>query len=208
MLKQLTDIWRNNHGSILFASGCVVAIVMSIAWRLDLIPDIRPTLRTSPTLMGGTRSKVVPNIVVVSVTSDEPLDGEVTFQVFTPPDTPNEPLVPFTSRTHRMERGVSEFVVTDLARGTYAAMAFIDINSNLQLDLADDGAPAEPFAFAKVSHRSDETLANGVFNVALEPVFVKFHLKAPASPVTPRPEPTQGTEEKGASTSSRPNVKS
>ncbi len=107
-----------------------------------------------------------------------------------------------------MERGLSEFVVTDLARGTYAAMAFIDINENLQLDLADDGSPAEPFAFAKVSHRSEENLANGVFNVSVEPVFVKFHLKVPSSPVAPRPEPAQPTDGKGASNSARTSVKS
>jgi uncharacterized protein (DUF2141 family) len=183
MLKQIINIWRNNNGTLLFICGAAVVVVMSVLWRFDMIPDIGQSLRASPTVMGG-RVTALPTIVVVSITSDDITTADVQMQIFTTPAIVSESLVPIETRTVTMRAGLSEFLVTGLARGAYAAIGYIDINSNGQIDLAADGSPAEPFGFAKTSSQIDsQTLANGVFEVSGEPAFVKIHLLKPKFPV-------------------------
>ena len=189
MLKQLIQVWRNNHGPILFVSGFLVAICMSVLWRFNLIPDIGPALRASPTLM-GTRAKTVPNIVVVSITLDDSPDAEVTLQVFSPPDVASETLTPLETRTVQLDEGVAEFVMTALPQGTFAAIAYFDVNENMQLDISDEGTPTEPYAFASSKQSNDaSTRAKGVFEVGTEPAFVKFNLKNPLSAEASKPPP-------------------
>ena len=201
MLKQLIQVWRNNHGPILFVSGFVVAICMSVLWRFNLIPDIGPALRASPTLMGN-RSKPATNIVVMTVTSDELPDAEVTIQFFSPPDMLSDTLTPLEIRTERLESGLKEFVKTDLPRGTFAAIAFVDLNENMQLDINDEGLPTEPFAFATSNRTKDaSTLANGVFEVGLEPTFLKFKLKNPVAGEASQPAPQPASSNPSTNTS-------
>ena len=127
--------------------GFLVAIFMSVMWRFDLIPDIRPIMRTSPTLMGS-RTRTMANIVVVTVTCEDVPNAQVTIQFFTPSETGSDSLTPLESRNEQLDGGIKEFLVTDLARGAVAGIAYIDLNGNGQLDIADDGTSMEPFAFA------------------------------------------------------------
>jgi len=185
MLKQIINIWRNNNGTILFACGLAVVIVMSILWRFDMIPDVGQSLRASPMLIGG-RVTSLPNIVVVSITSEDPPAAEVHMQVFSTPEMIGDSMSPIESRITTMQNGISEFLIMGLARGTYAGIAYIDSNDNGQIDLAEDGSPAEPFGFAKVRSEDDtQSLANGVFDVSGDPIFVKINLIKPKFPVAP-----------------------
>lgn len=181
MLKHLLNIWRNNNGTLLFACGLGVVIVMSILWRLDMIPDIGKTLRTSPMIIGS-RVTPLPNIVVVSITSDDLKNAEVVTQLFS--NTPSDTLAPLESRTTVMHDGLSEFLITGLARGTYAGIAFVDVNSNGQVDLAEDGSAMEPFGMMKVrTFDESKSLPSGVFELSGDPIFVKIKLLAPKTPV-------------------------
>ena len=197
MLKQLLQVWRNNHGPILFTSGFLVAIFMSVMWRFDLIPDIRPIMRTSPTLMGS-RTRTMANIVVVSVTCEDVPNAQVTIQFFTPSETGSDSLTPLESRNEQLDGGIKEFLVTDLARGAVAGIAYIDLNGNGQLDIADDGTSMEPFAFASAkSPDGAQPAARGVFEVELEPVFVKFRLQQPDKAAEPpKPDKKSSRNEK------------
>ncbi len=188
MLKQLIQVWRNNHGPILFVSGFLVAICMSVLWRFNMIPDIGPALRASPRLMGD-RTKPAPNIVVVSITSEDAPDAEITLQFFAPPEFANETLTPLETRKERLDDGIAEFLLTDLARGTFAAIAYIDANENMQLDISEEGIPTEPYAFASSKRANDASAqAKGVFEVGNEPTFIKFTIKAPLAAQAQRPE--------------------
>ena len=181
MLKQIFNIWRNNNGTFLTACGLAVMIVMSILWRFDLIPDLGQSLRVSPILLGG-RVTSLPNIVVVSITSDDFPTAEVQMQVFSTPEMVNESLSPIESHLTTLRNGLSEFLLMGLARGAYAGIAYIDVNNNGQLDLGEDGSPAEPYGFAKASSQDDsQPLAGGVFEVTGDPAFIKIHLKKPKS---------------------------
>ncbi len=190
MFNQLIQIWRNNHGPILFISGFVVAIVMSVMWRFDLIPDVRPVMRSSPTLLGS-RARVPTNVVVVSVTSEETPEAMVTIQFFTPSDSGGESLSPLESRTEQLDGGVKEFLITDFTRGAVAGVAYVDLNENAQLDISEDGTPIEPFAFASAKQAEGaQPFGRGVFEVGTDPVFVKFRLKQPSNAATSaKPEP-------------------
>lgn len=206
MLKQLIQVWRNNHGPILFTSGFIVAIVTSVMWRFDLIPDIRPVMRSSPTLLGN-RTRTLTNIVVVSITYDENPNALVTVQFFTPSESGSDSLTPLESRSEQLEGGSKEFLVTDLARGAVAGIAYVDLNQNSQLDIDENGTANEPFAFATVKQPENAPpAARGVFEVGMEPVFVKFRLKQPnaaAGPKSdskpdPKPDPKNLRNEKAA----------
>lgn len=186
MLKQIVDIWRNNYGSLLSGCGLAVVIVMSVLWRFDMIPDIGQSLRASP-MMIGPRVASLPNIVVVSIMSDDLQDAEVLMQVYSAPGLPSDTLAPLESRATVMQSGLSEFLITGLARGTYAGLAYVDTNSNGQVDLAQDGSPAEPFGMVKMkTYDESKSLPDGVFEVSGEPTFVKIHLLKPKSPVPSR----------------------
>ena len=94
----------------------------------------------------------------------------------------NELTSPLESRTTTLQNGLSEFVITGLSRGTYAGLAFVDTNGNGQVDLAEDGSPAEPFGLVKVRTQDEpKTLSNGAFEVMGDPVFLKIHLLRPNS---------------------------
>ncbi|MDX1928034.1 MAG: DUF2141 domain-containing protein [Pirellulaceae bacterium] len=193
MLKQIINIWRNNNGSFLFACGLTVVLVMSVLWRFDMIPDLGQSLRASPMMIGG-RVTSMPTVVVVSITSEDTATADVHMQVFASPEMINESLSPIETRVTTMKNGLSEFLIMGLARGAYAGIAYVDLNGNGQIDLADDGMPAEPFGFAKVTSPEDsQTLANGVFEVTGDPTFVKIHLKKPRFPVTSS-RPTEGVQ--------------
>ncbi len=193
MLKQLINIWRNNNGTVLFVCGITVVAVMSVLWRFDMIPEIGPSLRASPMLVGS-RANPLPNIVVVSITSEDSPNAEVLMQIFSPPDIGSEALSPLESHTTTLQDGLSEFLITGLSRGTFAGLAFVDTNSNGQIDLAEDGSPAEPFGFAKVKPRDEsKSFANGVFEVTGDPTFVKIHLLKPKSPL-PLPRSSEGVK--------------
>ncbi len=181
MLKQIINIWRNNNGSTLFVCGLLVVFFMSVLWRFDMIPDIGQSLRASP-MMIGSRVTSMPTIVVVSITSDDYKSSDVQMQIFSAPEMVSESLAPLESRTTTMRDGLSEFLIMGLARGTYAGIAYVDVNSNGQIDLADDGSPAEPCGFAKASPHG-ETQALGVFEVSGDPTFVKIHLLKPKFPI-------------------------
>ncbi len=162
---------------------------MSILWRFNMIPDIGQSLRVSPILIGG-RIKSAPNIVVVSITSDDLQDAEVHMQVFSSPGMVSELSTPVDTRTVTIRNGLSEFLLTSLPRGSYAGLAYVDVNTNGQIDLADDGSPAEPFGFAKVSSPAEaQSVANGVFDVSGDPTFIKIHLIRPKFPVAPSRPP-------------------
>lgn len=183
MLKQLINIWRSNNGTVLFAFGVVAAIFMSFLWRFDMIPDIGPALRASTMMIGSRQTKYVPTIVVVSITADDYPDADVMMQIFSAPDLASESTTPVETRNTTLKGGLSEFVILDLLRGTFAGFAFIDSNGNGQIDLADDGSPAEPMGYVTAkSHDESKSLGNGVFEVTGEPTFVKIHLLKPALP--------------------------
>jgi uncharacterized protein (DUF2141 family) len=183
MLKQLIKIWRSNNGTILFAFGVVAAIFMSILWRFDMIPDIGPALRASTMIIGARQTKHVPSIVVVSITSANYPDADVIMQIFSAPDLASESTTPFETRTTTLRDGLAEFVILDLPRGTFAGFAFIDANGNGQIDLAEDGSPAEPMGYATAKQQDEsKALGNGVFEVTGEPAFVKIHLLKPTAP--------------------------
>ena len=189
MLKQIINSWRNNNGTILFVCGLAVMIVMSILWRFDLVPDIGQSLRASPIMIGG-RAATLPNIVVVSITSKDFPNTEVHMQVFSTPELVNESLSPIETRTTMMRDGLSEFLIMGLPRGIYAGLAYVDTNSNGIIDLAENGTPAEPFGFVKVSSQGEsQSLANGVFEVSGDPTFVKINLTKPKFPVSPSRAP-------------------
>ncbi len=203
MLKQLLQVWRNNHGPILFVSGFLVAICMSVLWRFNLIPDIGPALRASPTLLGS-RSKSLHNIVVVTVTSDDSTSEEVTLQFFSPSEIASETLTPVDTRTERLEGGTAEFLISDLPRGTFAAIAYMDANENMQLDVSEDGTPTEPFAFATTKQANDISVrAKGVFEVGMEPTFLKFDLKQPVASDAAKPSSKNATQATPTVTPSR-----
>ncbi len=183
MLKQIIHIWRNNNGTILFACGAAVVAVMSMLWRFDMIPDIGQSLRASPMLIAG-RVTSLPNIVVVSITSDDFPDAEVHMQVFAAPDMVSEFSSPVESRTTTLHNGLSEYLLMGLARGTYGGIAYIDSNANGQIDLAADGSAAEPYGLVRVSTPAEaHTLPKGVFEVPGEPTFIKIQLMKPKFPV-------------------------
>jgi uncharacterized protein (DUF2141 family) len=187
MLTKIINIWQNNYGTFLFACGIGVVIAMSVLWRLDLIPEIGPSLRASPMMLGG-RATPPPNIVVVSITSEDSPDAEVLLQIFSAYDFGGESMSPLETRHIVMHHGLSEFLITGLVRGAYAGLAFVDTNNNGELDLASDGSPVEPFGFARaITNDESKSLANGVFEVSGEPAFVKIHLLKPKSPVSSRP---------------------
>ena len=134
----------------------------------------------------GSRATPLPSILVVSITTDDSPNAEVLMQIYSATDIGSESLSPLESHTSTLHDGLSEFVITGLPRGTFAGLAYVDINNNGQIDLAEDGSPAEPFGFAKFKERDEaKSLANGVFEVGGEPTFVKIHLLKPKSPVTP-----------------------
>ena len=136
-------------------------------------------------LIGG-RVTSLPTIVVVSITSDDTSTMDVQMQVFSSPEMVTDSLSPIESRVTTMRNGLSEFLIFGLARGAYAGAAYVDTNLNGQIDIADDGSPAEPFGSARVSSQSDsQPLANGVFEVTGEATFIKIHLKKPKNPVAP-----------------------
>lgn len=186
MLKQIMNIWRNNNGTFLFACGLSVVVLMSILWRFDMIPDIGQSLRASPTLIAGGRVTVMPNIVVVSISSEDFPTAEVHMQVFSTPELVSESLSAIENRRTTLRNGLSEFVILGLSRGAYAGLAYIDTNENGQIDFAEDGSPAEPIGFARVNLPDDApALGRGVFEVTGDPTFVKIHLTKPKFPVTP-----------------------
>jgi uncharacterized protein (DUF2141 family) len=190
MLKQIINIWRNNNGSFLFACGLTVVLIMSVLWRFDMIPDLGQSLRASPMLIGG-RVTSLPTIVVVSITSDETVTGEVQMQIFSSPEMLSESLSPIESRVTTLRNGKSEFLIMGLARGAYAGVAYVDTNYNGLIDFTDDGVPTEPFGFAKVSTPEDtQALASGVFEVTGDPSFIKIHLKNP-KPIVTSVRPTE-----------------
>jgi uncharacterized protein (DUF2141 family) len=181
MLKQIINIWRNNNGTFLFVCGLAVVSIMSVLWRFDMIPEIGPSLRASPMMIGG-RTTAVPTILVVSITSEDAPDAEVLMQIFSAIGIGSELTSPLESRTTTLQDGLSEFVITGLSRGTYAGLAFEDTNGNGQVDLAEDGSPTEPFGLVKVrSQDESKSLSNGAFEVLGEPVFLKIHLLRPKS---------------------------
>lgn len=185
MLKQISHIWKNNNGTVLAVCGFSAVIMMSVLWRFDLIPDIGQSLRVSPMLVGG-RATSLPNIVVVSVTYEDMPDADVFTQVFTAVNGDNELLTPVESRSTTLRNGLSEFLLIGLARGVYAGLAYVDVNGNGQIDLAEDGSAAEPLGFARVNTQDAEhASAKGVFEVSGEPTFIKIHLSKPKFPVAP-----------------------
>ena len=111
-------------------------------------------------------------------------------QVFSSPGMVSELSTPVDTRTVTIRNGLSEFLLTSLPRGSYAGLAYVDVNTNGQIDLADDGSPAEPFGFAKVSSPAEaQSVANGVFDVSGDPTFIKIHLIRPKFPVAPSRPP-------------------
>jgi uncharacterized protein (DUF2141 family) len=116
----------------------------------------------------------VPNIVVVSITTDDSPNAEVIMQIFSANDIGSESMQPLESRTTTLQDGLSEFLVTNLPRGLYAGRAFVDTNGNGQVDLTEDGSLAEPFGLVKVRSQDDsKSRANGEFELFGDPVFVK-----------------------------------
>ncbi len=183
MLSKIADIWRNNYGSTLTIFGLVVALVMSVASRYDLVPTIGPPSNQSPTLYGR-RLNSQTTILVVSIRSQDFREGTVVFQVVGPPQAVDEPLVPIFSRTVKLQDGLAEFVVTELARGTFAAFAFLDPNDSQELVMDQSGLPTEPYGFARPAGVNEpKLLADGVFELTTEPVFIKIQLRKPLRPV-------------------------
>ncbi len=181
MLSKIANIWRDNHGSALTICGLLVALIMSIAWRFDLVPEIGPPL-SQPTALYGVRAPVHPNILVVSIRSLDLREGNVILQVVGPPQTEGEQLSPIYSRTAKLQDGQAEFVVTQLSRGAFAAYAFVDLDDNQEFSMDKRGQPTEPYGFARLAGGSEpKQLAEGVFELSNEPVFIKFQLRTPSA---------------------------
>jgi uncharacterized protein (DUF2141 family) len=182
MLSKMATIWKNNHGSTLTVCGLVVAMLMSIAWRYDIFPEIGPPSELGTPLYGRRLPRPT-NIVVVAIRSLDTQEGTVILQVVGPPLSEGEALLPIYSRSAKLQDGLAEFVVTDLPRGTYAAFAYLDSDHNDELNLDDSGVPTEPYGFARISGgREPRQLADGVFELINEPVFLKFQLRKPSPP--------------------------
>lgn len=185
MLSKIANLWQDNHGSALTICGLLVALIMSIAWRYDLVPEVGPPSNVIPTLTGQ-RPIVKPNILVATIRSQEAREGKLILQIVGPPAAENEPLEPVYSRQVALQEGVAEFVVTELSLGTYAAFAFLDLDGNEVLNIDDAGLPAEPFGFARsVGSAEPKKLGDGVFELSGEPVFIKIQLRVPVTSRTP-----------------------
>ena len=181
MFKQILNVWQNNHGTILATCGAIVAIFMSLAWRMDLLPDISPAMSRPATLLGG-RPKAQPSTLVVTITSEDPLDADVTLQLFSPSQVNFETLSPIATQTVKMQNGFSEFVVTELSRGVFAGLAYIDTNDNSVCDLDGEGLPVEPFGMVSTKPTdASKRLPEGVFEIGAEPQFIKIHLHKPST---------------------------
>lgn len=183
MLNKMANIWHNNHGSTLTICGLVVALVMSIIWRYDLVPEIGPPSITNPSLSG--KRTTPQSIVVVTINSASEQNAKVSLRIVganygeeDPPPTIFSRFVNYSSST-TLRNGLSEMVLTDVSRGTYGAFAFIDEDGNEEVTFDADGVPLEPFAIARqTSVETPEGTLEGGFELGSEPVFLKFDFPA------------------------------
>ncbi len=146
---------------------------MSVAWRFDLIPDISPPSGFTPTLM-GTRQSTPATLLIVSVTSDIVKEGSFNLQIW---ELVDESPTTVYSQTGTLSEGESDFVVTQLRRGTYSGMAFVDVNQDGEMNFDKNGTPKEPFGLLHIKKGGpSQGMADTVFDLGQDPVFVKIHI--------------------------------
>jgi uncharacterized protein (DUF2141 family) len=168
MFSSLVKTWQVNHGTPIAICSLIVALVMSIAWRFDLIPDIRPPSNFVPGY--GSRQTTPATLLIVTITSDVIQEGDCIFQLV------DESMTPVFSQTCTLKDGQAEFVVTSLRRGTYAGLAFIDSNQDGEFNV-ENGVAKEPFGWIRPKrNQPTQAMADSVFELSQEPTFVKVHI--------------------------------
>lgn len=172
MFSTLSKTWQVNHGTPIAICSILVAVVMSIAWRFDLVPDIGPPSSFAPGLLGG---RATPPQTLLIVTATAPIkEGELTLLI------QDDGLSLVHTHNAPIHDGIAEFVVTQLKRGTYVGRAYIDMNENGQLDMTEEGKALEPAGLVTTTTpRSAEPFPEGVFEILQDPVFVKVAIRAP-----------------------------
>jgi Uncharacterized protein conserved in bacteria (DUF2141) len=174
MLSTLSKTWQVNHGTPIALCSLLAAALMSIAWRFDLIPEIGPPSSFAPGLLGR---RSAPAQTLLIVTASAPVkEGNLTLLI------QDDELNSVHTQTAPIHDGFSEFVVTQLKRGTYVGRAYIDQNENGQLDISEGGVFLEPAGLVyPTTPRTQEPFPEGVFEVFQDPVFVKVVLRAPTT---------------------------
>ncbi len=145
LIQSLTRTWKNNHGGLLLGMGVVAAVIMSLVWYFNVLPDVElvPESNIGNPLQPTSQS---PLIVVIS--------GEPSESVERP--TPGYVLLldQAGKLTENLESsGTLPFFIDEKGLGSvairrpqfinFAVIAFLDSNQNGRLDFKN-GVPTEP----------------------------------------------------------------
>lgn len=157
-------------------------LVVSTIWYFDLLPDIELVAANQPvpSLQGENRQ---PTLLIATIATPNSLAGEDVrgyLQIFSPDGEFNSSVNVAASREFPVrEPGNELIVINNLSPANYAAVTYLDLNDNAQLDFDDQGVPQEPYLIARTetADGKEETSSPGFFLRPGLPVTLQFNFK-------------------------------
>lgn len=149
MLQNILKSWKRNHGNLLLTIGVVAALIMSLVWYFNILPDVEfvPDSTLSTQLPAGT-NKTTPVFILVSgpvsplgqqrrpsgIIQVHASDGNL--------DADTQPIQQWEFTLDHA--GFATIGLMPPRSGSLAIVVFLDRNENGVLDYNSSGRPTEP----------------------------------------------------------------
>lgn len=180
MLRHLIEIWQRNHGLWLLTAALAAFLIASLVWQQQWRLDLSLANGNNRPIMAQT----IPQqncILVVQIEAPSKFSNETgLILLYRAHEGPEQK--PAYQQTYALDPSGRTTVFMVLPPGQYIAAAFLDLNSNGQLDFsdADPSQPSEPFASplldetpTSASPQTDKSL----FLAPQNPILCQFQFK-------------------------------
>ncbi len=168
MLQNLSDSWKNNRGNLLLSLGAVTGVLMCVVWYYDLVPEV--ALAQRGLAAQSIRTSRTDQSVLVAIVQTPPLKqppvatGEnealppvrVIVEMLSPQGFLHATEATSFRRTIDLAPlgGKQAVILSDIPPGSYAVLAFIDLNDNGKLDFdAENINATEPYRLSKLPRK-------------------------------------------------------